>query len=520
MIRKILLIDVEFDQGAEEGGQLQTKWTHHPLGLMYLSAYVREHIPDMEIRIFHTVTVPDAREHVKKLMDEFSPDLVGLRSLSLFQQQFCQISETVRAGWPDVSIVGGGPYVTASYEDILQRGLIDIAVLEEGEVTFVELINRLSEDMKTPDDIDGTAVINEGTIKLNAKRKLVEDLDVLPFPDYSTINLEDYAGFSNHAFQSANQCAFIYSSRGCPYKCYYCHEALIKTVRRRSPDNVFNEIAEHYHKRSIRNFVFVDDIFNVPQKVGKAILRKIVDQLPDVSLNFPNGLRADQLDDEFLDLLEAAGTTHLALAVETASPRLQKVVGKNLRIEKTREVIQKASKRFITGAFFMIGFPTETKEEAQQTINFAKEFQHLVQPVLSIVRVYPGLPLYTALNPNEEQKRRIEQQTSEAMQPKLHGDPSFYGDFFSDEEVPLKSEDIKELRWEWMRYVVQNPVRMKNSQKVLERFFDQDKIIEFYRNLYDKPNMSQRDLDKMLQTGKSSRKTTRTADSSVAATLS
>jgi len=520
MIKKILLIDVEFDQNGGEGGQLQAQWTHHPLGLMYLSAYTREQLPDVEIKIFHTVTVPDAREHVKQLMAEFAPDMVGLRALSLFQNQYAEISEVVRAERPEAVIVGGGPYSTASYDDILNKGLVDIVVLEEGEVTFVELINRLGDGNGIPEDIDGTAVVSHGSVHLNKKRALVEDLDTLPHPDYDAIDLEDYSGFSNHAFQSANECAFIYSSRGCPYRCYYCHEALIKTVRRRSPENVVSEMEAHYTERGIRNFVFVDDIFNVPKKIGKEILRMVIERMPEASLNFPNGLRADQLDDEFLDLLEAAGTTHMALAVETASPRLQKVVGKNLKIEKTRGMIQNASQRFITCAFFMIGFPTETKEEAMETITFAESLKHLVQPVLSIVRVYPGLPLYTALNPTEEQKRRIEQQTSEALQPKLQGDPSFYGDFFSDEEVPLKSDDIRELRWEWMRSVIHNPERVQNSQKVLERHFDDDDILEFYRNLYDKPGFSQRDLNKLLGTGRLSKATTHTADAAVAATLS
>ena len=232
---------------------------------------------------------------------------------------------------------------------------------------------------------------------------------------------------------------------------------------------------------------------------GKEILHQVIDRLPGVSLNFPNGLRADQLDDEFLDLLEKAGTVHMALAVETASPWLQKVVGENLKIEKTRGMIEHASKRFVLGVFYMIGFPTETRDEAMETIAFAESLKHVVQPVMSIVRVYPGLPLYTALNATEEQKRRIEQQTAEALQPKMHGDPSLYGDFFSDEEVPLKSNDIRELRWEWIRRVVQDPERIRNSFDVLRKHFDDSQVLEFYRNMYDKLDFSERDLNKMLK---------------------
>ena len=274
-----------------------------------------------------------SREILKRIKELIGKSDFNIQSVC--QKQYQEIAEVVRKVRPKAVVVGGGPYTSASYEDILNRQIVDIAVIEEGEVTFVELISRLREDAVIPTDVHGTAVLVEGAVRMNPKRMLVADIDSLPFPDYEQVDLDSYSGFSNHAFQSANECAFIYSSRGCPYRCYYCHEALVKTVRRRSPENVVLELEEHYHRRGIKNFVFADDIFNVPKKIGKEILHQVIDRLPGVSLNFPNGLRADQLDDEFLDLLEKAGTVHMALAVETASPRLQKVVGKNLKIEKT-----------------------------------------------------------------------------------------------------------------------------------------------------------------------------------------
>jgi len=500
-IKKILLIDVENDLDTNESGQLQTRWTHHPLGLMYLSSYAQREIPGLDIRIFHTVTVSDLKSHLQKLLRDFQPDMVGLRALSLFQKQFSLIASVVREHSPQSILMGGGPYVSASYNDILKKGLIDVAVIEEGEITFIELIKHYTETNAKPLNLAGTAILlDDDEVKLNSKRPLIQDLDSIPYPDYSKINLSDYAGLSNHAFQSADKCAFIYSSRGCPYRCYYCHEALVKTVRRRSPENVFKEMKQHYHERGLRNFVFVDDIFNVPKRTGKAILKQVIDKMPGVSLNFPNGLRADQLDDEFLDLLEEAGTVHMALAVETASPRVQKVVGKNLKIERARYMIDNASKRFITCVFFMMGFPSETKEEVRETIAFASELKHLVQPVMSVVRVYPGLPLYDALFPSEEQKLQIETQTSEAMQPKLFDKTPFYGDLFPDSVVPLSGEDVQGLRWEWVRKVIQDQERIKNSHKILEKFFNESQIIEFYRNFFDKPKFTQKDLDFLLKT--------------------
>jgi radical SAM superfamily enzyme YgiQ (UPF0313 family) len=270
-------------------------------------------------------------------------------------------------------------------------------------------------------------------------------------------------------------------------------------VRRRSPQLVLDEISEHYHTRGIRDFVFVDDIFNVPKKTGKAILRGIIKLFPGVRINFSNGLRADQLDDEFLDLLEDAGTVHLALAIETAIPRLQKLIVKHLNIDKAKEVVQKCSKRFVTCAFFIVGFPSETMEEAMETVNFAKDLTHLAQPVLSICRVYRGTPLFDALNPTPEQAKLIDEQETVAAHAKLAGNSYFYGDFFPDEKVPLRGEGITNIRWEWMRNVTLNPNRVHNSYKVMKKFFTDDQVVNFYKNFLDNPSFSKIDLDKLLK---------------------
>jgi anaerobic magnesium-protoporphyrin IX monomethyl ester cyclase len=496
MIKRILLIDVDLFRNKLDTDTLY--YSHHPIGLLYLVSAVNEEYPQINFQVFHTPTSPDPIKSVESLMLSFKPDLVGLRALSIAKQPFHLIAQKIRELSPDIPIIAGGPYPSTSYNDILQNGLVDMAVIGEGEITFVELIKRLQQSNDIPDDLLGTIVFKNGMLKINSQRPLIQNVDAIPFPNYDYINLSDYEGIMNHALKESTNCAFIFSSRGCPYGCFYCHQLFGKKIRHRSAENVVAEMKQHT-ERGIFDFVFLDDLFNVPMAEAKKVLSLIIKELPEVRINFPNGLRADFIDEEMLDLFEQAGTVEMALAVETAVPRLQKLMGKNLNIEKAKVAIQSASKRFITRIFFIIGFPSETYEEALETINFASSFDSAAQPTLSLLRLYNNSRLFDILQPTEEQCLAIAEQEKKLLHLTMFDEPEFYGDFFSDDKVPLKKRDLKELIYLWMRNVIMNPVRIKQSHEVLKKFLTSDEIMEFYRNVYDKPKFNDKDLRNLLK---------------------
>ena len=135
-----------------------------------------------------------------------------------------------------------------------------------------------------------------------------------------------------------------------------------------------------------------------------------------------------------------------------------------------------------------------------ETIEFAAGLDHLAQPALSIVRVYKGTSLFDMLEPTPEEARALVSQEHAMLQPKFTDEHVFYGDVFSKEKVPLRGEDIESLRWEWMRSVVRNPARIANGHRVVEKLFDGEEILEFYRNVYDSPDFDQESLNRMLKT--------------------
>jgi len=495
MIKRILLIDADLFGDTFCNA---IYFTHHPIGLLYLASFAKQKFPDIEFEVFHTVTSKDPLKRIESILATFKPDMVGIRALSFAKEAFKLVSDKIRELRPDIPIMGGGAFASTAYSDILSDGQIDVAVIGEGEETFVELISHFSRCNTIPVNIKGTAVIENGVIKVNPLRPYIQDLDSIPFPDYNFVNLKDYVGIKNQALQDDSKCVFIMGTRGCHYDCFFCHQIFGRRIRRRSAANIVAEMREHVEKRNVDNFVFVDDTFNVPMPEAKETLSLIIKELPKVKLNFPNGLRADHIDEELLDLFEKAGTVEIALAVETAVPRLQKFIGKHMDIQKAEKAIHEASKRFVTRTLFMVGFPTETYEEAMETIKFAESFEYVAQPMLSVLRIYNNSKVFNFLNPTEEQYKAISEQEKNLFHLGLFENIKFYGDFFSKEKVPLKTKDLKELISYWMRNVNINHNRIQKSYQVLNKHFDKEKILEYYSNVFDKPAFNENDLKKLL----------------------
>jgi radical SAM superfamily enzyme YgiQ (UPF0313 family) len=163
----------------------------------------------------------------------------------------------------------------------------------------------------------------------------------------------------------------IFSSRGCPYHCIYCHTIFGKGFRCRSAENLFNEIKFLYDTYRIRDFEILDDIFNLDRNRMIDFCDRIIKSDMKVRFAFPNGLRSDLLDEMQLTKLRQAGAVFISFAVETGSPRLQKQIKKNIQLDTIKKNIEIADAlRIHTHGFFMIGFPGETREEMMMTVDF------------------------------------------------------------------------------------------------------------------------------------------------------
>jgi len=222
-------------------------------------------------------------------------------------------------------------------------------------------------------------------------RKQITDLENhLPIPDRSLVSYEKYSNDIGLAL--AKNTIAIQGSRGCPYKCIYCHKIWPKTHVFRSAEHIFNEI-KLYYNMGVKRFGFFDDIFNLNENNSRKFFKLIIENKLKVQFFFPNGVRGDLLTRDYIDLMVEAGTIHLGMSLETASPRLQKAIKKNLNVDKLHQNMVYMCEQYphvITELFTMHGFPTETEEEAKMTLDFIKSLKWVHLPLLNILKIYPN----------------------------------------------------------------------------------------------------------------------------------
>jgi len=361
-----------------------------PHGLVSLATYINGFFGDVikiSIKDFFVdfKNYHDFEEYIK--INKI--DIVGLRSVHLFKNSFIKIAKTIRSHGNSY-IMAGGPITLYNPDKLISETDIDSCILGEGETTLKEFfINYLSNrDLRF---IRGTVVKDKTKIIENPPRSLIKNLDNLPIPNYDKyIDINKYSNFLSYAYNKRKQ-GIIFSSRGCPYKCKFCHNQLGDSIRVKSAEKVFEEIYNFY-KKDILDIYILDDNFNCNIERLKKLLNLIINSelKGNIRIYCVNGLRGDLLTKELIDLLVLAGTVWITVSIETPSQRLQKIIKKNMDINRIKENIKYiASKEIIVNYCFMVGFPEETEDEAYSILEFAKELPPFLIPMLFTLKIYP-----------------------------------------------------------------------------------------------------------------------------------
>jgi anaerobic magnesium-protoporphyrin IX monomethyl ester cyclase len=353
---------------------------NHPhLGLGYLSSYLRHNgftCQPIDAK-FERMDMDKLAESLK----EYKPALVGITAMTHEVGQAAKVAKMAKELFPGVKTALGGAHASAlPRETLAQFPEFDMVIAGEGEITFLELTEAIL-NKKEISQIAGIAFRSQdGVINFNACRHLIEDLDSIPFPAWDLF--------------PSSQTHSIIASRGCIGRCKFCRRMSGDTVRRRSWQNIFEEIKLDVNKYDANQILIEDESFGVYKEQTYALLNALIESGINKKIKWTAQTRVDLVDRNFLEKMKEAGCTQLSFGVESGSEKILQKTGKSITLKKAQESIFLAKKVGLkTGSFFIIGHPYETSRTAWDTINFAAKL-NTTDVAFGIMVPYPGTEIY------------------------------------------------------------------------------------------------------------------------------
>ena len=363
-----------------------------PLGILYLAGKVRKELgikPDIIDLAFFSKPL----KALSELIRENRYSWIAISAMITMAKPAKSIARLIRKIQPEAKIILGGPHPTTLPERCAGEEF-DFLVLGEGEESLVELLKKGSGER-----VLGVWFRKGSEWIKNPPRPALSDLDQLPFPAFDLIDLKKYMKlwFQLDTLGRPVLGTNIIASRGCPYRCSFCQPTLEKIfgkrLRKRSSENIIQELSWLKERFGIQGFVFVDDTILVDKTWCKDLAEKLINS--QLGLVFGANVRAEQVDEDILRALYEAGLRKIYLGVEAYSDRVRNdILGKSLSREDIERAVNIARKSGIkVQGYFMIGAPTETRGEVKQTLLYARRLG-LDDITINITTPLPATYLY------------------------------------------------------------------------------------------------------------------------------
>jgi anaerobic magnesium-protoporphyrin IX monomethyl ester cyclase len=367
-----------------------------PLGLLYIGAVLEnEGIP---VEIVPSDILEMSWADIRRKLRRDQPDIVGVTITTENRFQSIRLIKLAKKTLAGSLTVLGGPHASMAAEDCLENiPELDAVVRGEGEYTMLDLCRtwEKSKDPAALRDIPGLVVRVDGRARPNALRPPIADLDGLPFPAFHLVPFEKYHFTFPVPGYGELPAVNLMTSRGCPFNCNFCATPITwgRHVRMRSPENVVREIELLKERYGIRVVFFFDDTFNASPKRAEAICDLMTARHLDV--HFKCDVRIDIMSRELLEKMKGAGLFHLSFGLEAGSDRVRNdIVGKKIDLEDFHRLVRWSNElEVIPNVFFIFSHPTETWEEAQETIRIIEQYGDRIEGSIAILHIYPGTPL-------------------------------------------------------------------------------------------------------------------------------
>lgn len=348
-----------------------------------------------------------------------APDVIGVSILfSMVIKEVYELCAAIKKEFPHTPIVLGGHHPTGAAMEVMSHLYVDFAMMGEADVSLVDLLDALN-GRRPIESVKGLYYRKDGAIRntLEGVTPVVAgngwnyyrrgddatptEIGKLPFPAWHLFPMEKYWGIdvrTGGGDSIRERYAVMLSTRGCPHVCYYCSSPLTsgyRNYRKRTNEDVLEEIQWLVDEYGIEEVQFLDDNFYVSKKRVKDLLAQIAERFPNVFFQVTAGTEVNALDDEMIEIMDKANFRKVLLAIEAGDETIQQaLIEKKVKLHRVPAVVEKLkAHRIETRGLFMMGFPGETRAQIQKTIDLARALD-LDDFNLSIVTAMPGTPLY------------------------------------------------------------------------------------------------------------------------------
>jgi anaerobic magnesium-protoporphyrin IX monomethyl ester cyclase len=374
-----------------------------PISLGYLAASTPRH----DIRIIDGQKDSFDEKALVEYCRRNSVDVLGIQAMTKDLPASRKLLRFVKTALPDLITTVGGVQSSLMPQETLQfyGNSTDCVFAGESEIGFSRWLDALERDGSVGgDDIPGLVWRrNDGSIGLN-QPEFINNLDDIPFPRWDLMPPASYPYAPHGGFLKQYPVAPIITSRGCPFSCTFCSAPVLcnRRIRFRKLDNIFAEINLLHDKYGVREIHIEDDNFSLRRSFVLAFCRRMRENGRAITWAFPNGIRLDTLDDEVLKAMRDAGAYLLNFGIESGDDETLIRIKKKLTTAQIREKVALARKYgFLTGGFFIIGFPWETEAHVKRTFRFARSLD-LDHAAFSYYQPFPGTELSRELQERGE----------------------------------------------------------------------------------------------------------------------
>ncbi|MDD5503748.1 MAG: radical SAM protein [Candidatus Omnitrophica bacterium] len=382
-----------------------------PLGLGYIASVL--------LKDGHDVWVMDIngyrwdRQKVEEMISGADYDVVGIGGIITIYKYVKWLVSVLKKHHPGRKIIVGGSVGSSIPAIMLGSNPVDIVVIGEGEETIKELISVMAAggDLSS---VNGICYKDDkGGIIRTAPRQPVKDLDSIALPAWDLFPMDIYlknpVGAPNRnkwidgsSRDGESLSMNIYGTRGCPYQCVYCyHDFMGARYRTRSPGNIMEEIKQLYNRYGVKYFHFIDDEFVVNRDFTFEFCRLVKEFSQEIGSPITWGCagRVNLMTEDMIIAMSQAGCVLIGYGIESGSQAMLDFIKKRVTITQAKKAVALTRKHLgWADTSFMIGYPGETKQSIQETIDFCKELE-LVPEVIFFLTPYPGTRLYEmALN--------------------------------------------------------------------------------------------------------------------------